>query len=57
MLRRILDAGKSVLVDAPIEELDVFMERMPREGVFLCLGVEEGSEPGIVKRVERWRRS
>ena len=55
LLKRILAAGKSVLVDVPIEELDEFMRQMPREGVFLCLGVEGGQETEVIKRVERWR--
>jgi hypothetical protein len=56
LLKRILDAGKSVLVDVPIEELDEFMIQMPREGVFLCLGVREGEEMETLRRVERWGR-
>jgi hypothetical protein len=54
LLKRILKAGKSVLVDVPMEELDGFMEQMPREGVFLCLGVREGEEADVLRRVERW---
>ncbi len=54
LLKRVLAAGKSVLVDVPIEELDAFMSQMPREGVFLCLGVEEGQESETLRRVERW---
>jgi hypothetical protein len=54
-LKRILKAGKSVLVDVPMEELDDFMSQMPREGVFLCLGVREGDEADALRRVERWR--
>ncbi len=54
LLKRILAAGKSVLVDVPTEELDEFMDRLPPEGVFLCLGVREGEEQDILKRVERW---
>lgn len=54
LLKRILDAGKSVLVDVPIEELDDFTRQMPREGVFLCLGVQSGQEPDMLKRVQRW---
>lgn len=55
LLQRILAAGKSILVDVPLEELNEFMERMPRKGVFLCLGVEPGQEASILKRVERWK--
>jgi hypothetical protein len=54
LLKSILQAGKSVLVDVPLEELDEFMKQMPREGVFLCLGVREGEEAETLKRVERW---
>ncbi|MEI7533531.1 MAG: hypothetical protein WCK57_04120 [Verrucomicrobiae bacterium] len=54
LLQRVLAAGKSVLVDVPLEELDEFMKQMPREGVFLCLGVKEGTEMETLKHVERW---
>jgi hypothetical protein len=57
LLKRILAAGKSILVDVPMEELDGFMARMPRQGVFLCLGVEEGQEPEVIRRVARWGRA
>ena len=54
LLKRVLAAGKSVLVDVPMEELDAFMSQMPREGVFLCLGVKDGQEAETLKRVQRW---
>jgi len=41
------------LVDVPMEERDGFMRQMPREGVFLCLGVREGEELEMLKRIER----
>ena len=53
LLKRILAAGKSIVVDVPLEELDRFLDQMPHEGVYLCLGVEEGQEPEIVKHVAR----
>ncbi len=54
LLKRAIAAGKSVLVDVPMEELDEFISQMPREGVFLCLGVMEGQEAETLKRVQRW---
>lgn len=54
LLKRILAAGKSILVDVPMEELEEFIARMPREGLFLCLGVEPGQEPAVLQRVLRW---
>jgi hypothetical protein len=56
LLKRVLAAGKSVLVDVPVDELDEFMCQMPREGVFLCLGVHPGHEQETLRRVERWGR-
>ena len=54
LLKRVLAAGKSILVDVPMEEIDAFMSQMPREGTFLCLGVKDGEEAETLKRVERW---
>lgn len=54
LLKRVLASGKSVLVDVPLGELEEFMARMPREGVFLCLGVENGQESAVLKRIEKW---
>lgn len=54
LLKKIRAAGKSILVDVPIEELDDFMRQMPREGIFLCLGVKDGTEADTLKRIERW---
>lgn len=48
LFKRILAAGKSILVDVPMDELDEFMHQMPREGVFLCLGVQDGQEAAII---------
>jgi len=54
LLQRIQAAGKSVVVDLQLEELEPFMERVKPEGLFLCVGVEEGQEPEVIRRVERW---
>jgi hypothetical protein len=54
LLKRVLAAGKALLVDVPPAELEEFIAQMPREGVFLCLGVPEGEEPAFLKRLERW---
>jgi len=54
LLKRIRAAGKSVVVDLRLAELEPFVEQMPPEGVFLCIDVEEGLQPEILKRLERW---
>ena len=45
LLKRILAAGKSVMVDVPLEELDAFMEALPPKGIFLCLGCAPAGKP------------
>lgn len=57
LIKKIRAAGKSVLVDVPAEELDEFMSQLPREGLFLCIGVKPGEEEVTLKRVERWGKS
>lgn len=54
LLRRILSAGKSVHVNLKLNELDDFIEQMPREGVFLCLSTPQGAEQDVLRRIERW---
>jgi len=54
LLKRILASGRSVIVDVPLEELDDFIARMPREGVFLCLGVADAEQEDVLRRVTRW---
>jgi hypothetical protein len=55
LLKRIQAAGKSVIVDLRLAELEAFIGQMRPEGVFLCLEVDQGQEPEILKRLERWR--
>jgi hypothetical protein len=54
LLQRIQAAGKSIVVDLPLDELEPFIERMRPEGLFLCIGVEPGQELDIIRRVLRW---
>ena len=54
LLKRIQAAGRSILVDLRLEELEAFIGQMRPEGVFLCLGVDEGQEEDVLKRLERW---
>lgn len=55
LIKRVLAAGKAVLLDVPLEELEPFMAAVPREGVFLCLGTREGMEDDVLRRVQNWR--
>ena len=56
LLKRIQAAGKSVLVDLQLDELEDFIAAMKPEGVFLCLAADEDAHPEIIRRVEKWQR-
>lgn len=53
-LKRIQSAGKSIVIDLQLQELEPFMAEMKPEGVFLCLDVEQALQPEVIRRVERW---
>jgi hypothetical protein len=42
------------VVDLRTDELEGFIDAMRPEGVLLCIGVEEGMEREVMRRVERW---
>ena len=54
LLKRIQAAGKSVVVDLQLNELEEFIGAMKPEGVFLCLAADEDIQPEIINRVEKW---
>jgi hypothetical protein len=54
LLKRIQAAGKSVIVDLQMAELEAFIGQMRPEGVFLCIGVSKGQEREVLRRLERW---
>jgi hypothetical protein len=55
LLKRIQAAGKSIIVDLQLSELEAFIGAMRPEGVFLCLGTDEGGEQPVLDRLLRWR--
>jgi hypothetical protein len=54
LLRRIRAAGKSVVVDLALDELDDFIAGMEPEGIYLCLAADPEIQPDVIRRVERW---
>ena len=47
-------AGKSVVVDLALDELEEFIAGMEPEGLYLCIAAEPDLQPEIIRRVERW---
>jgi len=55
LIKRIQDAGKGVIVDLQVDELEPFLDAVEPEGIFLWVGTEDEDEQlGIIKRLERW---
>ena len=47
-------AGKSVLVDLQLAELEEFIENMDPKGLMLCIAADETIQPDVIRRVEKW---
>ena len=54
LLKRIQQAGTSIVVDLQLTELEPFIAAMKPEGVLLCLGVEPDLQEAVLKRVAKW---
>ena len=54
VIKRIQAAGKGVVVDLQLSELEPFIAAMKPEGLYLCIPAEERDQPEIIKRLERW---
>jgi len=53
-IRRIQAAGRGVLVDLQLDELEPFISAMKPDGLYLCIAADEGIQPDILKRLEKW---
>ena len=54
VIKRIQAAGKGVVVDVQLSELEPFIDAMKPDGLFLCIPAEESIQPDILKRLEKW---
>lgn len=56
LIRKIQAAGKSVVVDLEVKELEHFISELEPEGLLLCLPVDtEEEQAEILKRIEKWQ--
>ncbi len=56
LIKRVQSAGKSVIVDLQVEELESFMAEVEPKGIFLWVGTnDEEEQKAIIKRLEKWR--
>jgi hypothetical protein len=55
LIKKVQAAGKSVVVDLQLSELESFMKEVEPNGIFLCLSTDPDIQPAIIKKVERWK--
>ena len=54
VIRKIQAAGKGVVVDLQLSELEPFIDAMKPDGIYLCIAADEGDQPDIIQRLEKW---
>jgi len=55
LIKKIQAAGKSVVVDLQISELETFMKEVKPNGILLCIAADLEIQPDIIKKVEKWK--
>jgi hypothetical protein len=57
LIKKVLDAGKSIIVDLKLDELEDFIAAMDSpEGIYLWIDSDDEEEQlAIIKRLEQWR--
>jgi hypothetical protein len=54
VIKKIQAAGKGVVVDIQLSELEAFIAAMKPDGLYLCIAAEEQEQPDIIRRLEKW---
>jgi hypothetical protein len=54
LIKKIQAAGKSVVVDLQVEELEEFIARMEPHGLLLCIPADTSIQMEIIRRIEKW---
>jgi hypothetical protein len=55
LIKKIQSAGRSVVVELNLTELEPFMKEVRPEGILLCLSANPVIQPAIIERIEKWR--
>lgn len=53
-IKKCQKAGKSIIVDLELKELDEFIDHMNPKGLMLCLEADTSIQLDVIKRIERW---
>jgi hypothetical protein len=55
LIRRVQAAGKSLVIDLQMDELEPFMEAVSPVGILLCIDAGVELQPEIIRRVMKWK--
>ena len=54
LIQKIRHAGKSVVVDMCVNELNDFIDAVGPEGIYLCIGADQNVRERVIERVKKW---
>ena len=54
VIKKIQAAGKGVIVDLRLHELEPFIAATEPEGLYLCISAPESIQPDVLRRLETW---
>jgi hypothetical protein len=54
VIRKIQAAGKGVIVDLQLDELEPLIAATEPQGLYLCIPAPESLQPDILRRLEKW---
>ena len=55
LIKKIQQAGKALVIDLKVEELEPFISRVGPQGIHLFVSAEENIQEAIIKRLLHWR--
>lgn len=55
LIKKVQEAGKSLVIDLKVSELDSFMKEVNPIGNFLCIDADVDIQQEIVSRVLKWK--
>ncbi len=54
LMEKIQAAGKGLVIDIHLDELEPLIDAMSPEGIYLCLAAPESAQPAILERLKKW---
>jgi hypothetical protein len=54
LIKKVQSAGKSLVIDLQVSELESFMREVSPVGILLCINADEETQPEIIRKVMKW---